>query len=110
MGPFSLLREILEELRRIRVVLEGGKGPPLPPLDGDKDESMVLYTDDLEIVRKEIERDRFYELKGRYPVEGETLPGALSPGGNPWGSIEEALERDLSRKKLGEEHKEGALD
>lgn len=104
---FSLLQEILEELRRIRFVLEGGLNPPLPGED-ERDESQVLYTDDTKIFLREIEEERFYALKGRPPSPGERLPGPTDEDGREWIRREKALEGDAKGSEMGLQRSEGA--
>ncbi len=86
---FTIFSQILSELIRIRVALEGRKGLPLPEGD-DIDESTVLYTDDFKAYIREKEEESYYAHYGRYPLPGETLPGPVDGEGREWSGEEGA--------------------
>jgi hypothetical protein len=94
LNPFSLLNEILYELKCIRTLLEGGKSTLLPPLEEDEDASFVSYTDDLKAFQREVEEDEFFRRSGRHPLPGEKVPGPLDSEGKEWSPLEEEVERD----------------
>jgi hypothetical protein len=103
MVGFKVLGEILYELRAIRTLLEGGKNIPLPPLEEGEDASSVSFTDDVKAVLREEEEERFYALRGRYPVAGERTPGPLSPSGRNWNEAsQEEVERYFNGEEVGE--------
>lgn len=99
----NILKEILHELRSIRILLEGGKNIPLPPLEEGEDASSVSFTDDIATFLREKEAERFYELKGRWPLPGESVPGPLSPSGKPWNE-EKEVEGGRNWEEMGGEN------